>query len=275
LRKKQLFAGLVASIASLLSATAAGAETTTVGATLPGTVAGGVTNCGYAKGCGALSLYVPDPAVGAVAPGDGVVTRWRVQGAAGGTYSLAVLHDNRDGFYTVTATGPPVIPAGEGLETFPVNLPIKAGEHLELSFGTGVKFPLVIGQSAISIFETTSTAGATITPTEENSTTVLGIAAIPAYNADIETPTIGPATIKEIITKTVEVKAPTETHCVVPKLINKKLAAAKKALIAAGCKVGFLIRKPGIEAAKAKVIQTQPKPGAQLPVGTTVSLKLG
>jgi hypothetical protein len=275
LRKTRLVAVFIAIFASLLSATAAGAETTTVGATLPGTVAGGPVNCGYANGCGALTLYVPDPAVAAVAPGDGVVTRWRVQDAAGGAYSLAVLHDNGDGSFTVTATSPLVTPAGVGLETFPVDLTIKAGEHLELSFGTGAQFPLVTGQSALSIFETTSTAGATIIPGEENSRTVLSFAAVPAYNADIETPTIGPTTIKEVITKTVEMKVPAETLCVVPKLTHRKLAAAKKALKAAGCKVGFLIRKPGVKAAKAKVVQTQPKPGTQLPAGTPVSLKLG
>jgi hypothetical protein len=275
LRKTRLVAVFIAIIASLLSATAAGAETTTVGATLPGTVTGGVTNCSYVNGCGALTLYAPGPAVGAVAPGDGVVTRWRLQDARGGAYSLAVLHDNGDGSYTVTATSPLVTPAGEGLETFPVDLPIKAGEHLELSFGTGAQFPLVTGQSALSIFETTSATGATITPGEEKGRTVLSFAAVPAYNADIETPTIEPTATKEVITKTVEVRAPTETHCVVPKLTHLSLSAAKKALKKARCKVGFLIRKPGEKAAKAKVIRTVPKTGAQLPAGTPVSLKLG
>jgi hypothetical protein len=279
LRKRHLVAVLVAVVASLLSATAAGAQTTTVGAALPGTAVGGATTCSYPTGCGALTLFAIGPAVGAVAPYDGTVTQWRLQDAGSGDYSLAVLHDNADGSYTVTAISPPATPAGEGLETFPVDLPIKSGEHLELSFGTGVRFPLVAGQSALSIFETSSAIGATVAPGEEKGKTVLSLAAIPAYNADIEAPSIEPTTIKEVITKTVEVKVPTEApkeaHCVVPKLTHKKLAAAKKALKAAGCKVGFLIRKHGVKAADAKVIRTLPKPGARLPAGTPVSLKLG
>jgi hypothetical protein len=69
--------------------------------------------------------------------------------------------------------------------------------------------------------------------------------------------------------------APLAPTCTVPKLVGKRLKAAKKRIRAADCKVGHVGRKKGVTARSGKVVRQRPKPGAVLPAGSKVSLKLG
>jgi beta-lactam-binding protein with PASTA domain len=57
----------------------------------------------------------------------------------------------------------------------------------------------------------------------------------------------------------------------VPKLAGKKLAAAKKSLKAAGCKVGKIKSKKS-KKKKGRVIAQGRKAGSKLPAGATVPL---
>jgi IPT/TIG domain-containing protein/PASTA domain-containing protein len=66
----------------------------------------------------------------------------------------------------------------------------------------------------------------------------------------------------------------TYTACVVPKLKQKKVKAARKALRRAGCKLGKVKRSP--KAGKgAKVIKQSAKPRTVLPPGSKVNVTLG
>ena len=61
--------------------------------------------------------------------------------------------------------------------------------------------------------------------------------------------------------------------CVVPKVVGKTLAAAKKALIAAYCGVGK-ITKVSSKLKKGRVVAQKPKPGKHLKNGAKVALKV-
>jgi hypothetical protein len=65
------------------------------------------------------------------------------------------------------------------------------------------------------------------------------------------------------------------SRCIVPKLIGGKLAAAKKKMKAAGCKIGKVKKKKGVEVKSAKVVHQSVKPGTSLPAGASVRLTLG
>lgn len=65
------------------------------------------------------------------------------------------------------------------------------------------------------------------------------------------------------------------SQCTVPKLIGGKLAAAKKKMKAAGCKIGKVKKKKGVEVKSAKVVHQSVKPGTSLPAGGSVNLTLG
>jgi len=65
------------------------------------------------------------------------------------------------------------------------------------------------------------------------------------------------------------------SQCTVPKLIGGKLAAATKKLKAAGCKIGKVKKKKGVEVKSAKVVHQSVKAGTSLPAGASVKLTLG
>ncbi|MDX6627654.1 MAG: trimeric autotransporter adhesin [Solirubrobacterales bacterium] len=67
----------------------------------------------------------------------------------------------------------------------------------------------------------------------------------------------------------------TYTACLVPRLKDKKLKAAKKKLRKAGCKVGVVKRKKGVTAKAGEVVKQSRNPGGSLPPGTKVNITLG
>ena len=66
----------------------------------------------------------------------------------------------------------------------------------------------------------------------------------------------------------------TQAHCLVPRLIGKKLKAAKKKLTAADCKLGTVTRKNGATANTGRVKRQSPKAGTLVPTGTSVKVTL-
>lgn len=67
---------------------------------------------------------------------------------------------------------------------------------------------------------------------------------------------------------------PPPSHCVVPKLTGKKLAAAKKALATAKCKLGAVKTLGGATVKSGKVSKQGAKPGTKLAVGAKVAVTL-
>jgi Tol biopolymer transport system component len=62
------------------------------------------------------------------------------------------------------------------------------------------------------------------------------------------------------------------TKCVVPKVVGKTLAAAKKLLTKAHCKTGKVTRVKSAKVAKGKVVSAKPKAGTSKPSGAAVAL---
>lgn len=272
MKKKHLAIAAMAIVGSLLFAAAASASTTTIGATLPATPAGEALECPpeTIEGCGVV-------AGDAVSPVSGEVTGWRMQGAgAGAGYALDVVRLDNEEELTITAASAPVTSTGPELQMFSTALPIAAGEYLAVITPEGGSVPLLEEEAPTALF-----FGGPVGSNAELITPLQPFAKV-GLSADIEVPDVTPpapekevVTKMEVVTKTVEVPAKPGPQCKVPKLTGKTLAAAKKSLKAARCKVGFVIRPRGAKGARAKVKRTVPKPGTSLPAGTPVSIKLG
>jgi hypothetical protein len=63
--------------------------------------------------------------------------------------------------------------------------------------------------------------------------------------------------------------------CVVPKVVGKPLANAKKAIVAAHCAVGNVSKKHSSKKKKGRVLAQSPKPGKKLANGARVKLTVG
>jgi hypothetical protein len=97
----------------------------------------------------------------------------------------------------------------------------------------------------------------------------VGVDAVSVTNQTLAAPVVTPAP-----TPAPAPVAPVPT-CKVPKLMGKKLKAAKKAIRAADCKVGTVTKKKGVTAKTGKVVRQSPKVGTSKAAGSKVSFKLG
>ena len=77
----------------------------------------------------------------------------------------------------------------------------------------------------------------------------------------------GPAT-------TTTTTTPAGTRCVVPKVVGKTLANAKKLLTKAHCKTGKVTRVHSAKVKTGVVVSAKPKPGRSLAAGTAVALSV-
>lgn len=73
----------------------------------------------------------------------------------------------------------------------------------------------------------------------------------------------------------VPVATVTSRTCKVPNLRNRGIAAARRAIRAAGCTVGKVTRRRGAKAGAARVRSQGPKAGSTVPGGTAVKIRLG
>jgi hypothetical protein len=126
-------AGLVALLSALtLSSPAAGAPVT-VGANVED------TSNTFAVGCSPACTFqdVADTPVQTMqSPCTGVVTRWRVNAAAGATFKLRIIRDNGVGTFTSTASSADQTTSGAGIAVFPASIPISAGEYIGVDLQT-------------------------------------------------------------------------------------------------------------------------------------------
>jgi hypothetical protein len=230
------------------------------------------------------------PASAMVAEADGTVTRWRVLDAtAVPGYSVNVVHEYPGGIWTVTASSEEITPVESlGVQTFPTDLPIHAGEYVELNVPNGGRFVGVFGASRYSGFQPglalgeSRTANFLESPFPERgyeTPQVFG------YNADIEYPSLVPPVVPPTVAPTgssnssqaapVESAVGPTAQCVVPKVVGKKLRSAKRLLRKANCRIGLVSTKNGATAATGKVVRQAPNPGKTAPAHAPVSLKVG
>ena len=118
------FIAVVASIGTLLVATAAQASTITVGSVLPP----GSTPTEFKSVETFFNTALPEKGANLTSPVSGAIVRWRMQDPVGGPFYLRVLRPNGSGGYMAAGTSNPVTPAGSGLQTFTANLPVQAGD---------------------------------------------------------------------------------------------------------------------------------------------------
>jgi hypothetical protein len=126
MRRKRLTFAVVAlaSAWALLTAAGAGATTITVGSVLPpGSTAEEVKEVGTL-----FNTALPEKGSNLSSPVNGLMVRWRVQGAVGGPFTLRVLRPNGSGAYTAVGSSAPATPTSEGVQTFSASIPVKAGD---------------------------------------------------------------------------------------------------------------------------------------------------
>ena len=126
MRKKRLtFAvAALASAWALLTAASAGATTITVGSVLPP----GATPEEFKEVGTLFNMGLPEKGSNLSSPVNGLIVRWRVQGAVGGPFTLRVLRPNGQGAYTAVGSSGPATPSSEAVQTFSASIPVKAGD---------------------------------------------------------------------------------------------------------------------------------------------------
>jgi len=114
----------LSSVVGLLGAASALASTITVGSVLPA----GWASTEFKQAQTFFNTALPEKGVNLTSPVDGAIVRWRVLGAEGGPLYLRVLHATGTGAYSASGTSNPATPSSPELQTFPANLPVKAGD---------------------------------------------------------------------------------------------------------------------------------------------------
>jgi PASTA domain/IPT/TIG domain len=162
-RKRLTFAvAALASAWALLTAAGAGATTITVGSVLPP----GSTPEEFKEVSTLFNTGLPEKGANLSTPVNGLIVRWRVQGAVGGPFTLRVLRPNGNGAYTAVGSSSPATPSGEGVQTFPANIQVKAGDLIGVDPTNPtdkIGVATVAGAGFASLFPT-PLEGATVAP---------------------------------------------------------------------------------------------------------------
>ena len=162
-RKRLTFAvAALASAWALLTAAGAGATTITVGSVLPP----GSTPEEFKEVQTLFNTALPEKGANLGSPVNGLIVRWRVQGAVGGPFTLRVLRPNGQGAYTAVGSSAPATPASEAVQTFAANIPVKAGDLIGIDSTNPtdkVGVATVAGAGFASLFPT-PLEGATVAP---------------------------------------------------------------------------------------------------------------
>lgn len=152
----------LASAWALLTAAGAGATTITVGSVLPP----GSTPEEFKEVQTLFNSALPEKGSNLSSPVNGLVVRWRVQGAVGGPFTLRVLRPNGAGAYTAVGASAPATPSGEGVQTFPANIQVKSGDLIGVDPTNAtdkIGVATVAGAGFASLFPT-PLEGATVGP---------------------------------------------------------------------------------------------------------------
>jgi peptide/nickel transport system substrate-binding protein len=143
--------------------------------------------------------------------------------------------------------------------------------------GSGVAgYSYVWSQSATTVPATRANAGAgstgTTSPALADGSWYLHLRTVDALGHWSSTTAIGPFVIQHATTSP---PPPAKKHCVVPKVVGLKLAAAKKKIARAHCRVGKISHKAAPKAKRGRVLKQRPRHGARLAVGTRIKLTVG
>jgi hypothetical protein len=166
----------------LLAPSAAQARTITVGSPLQGSFSVSLTF--LAPSVTVSNTVLGDPTANVVSPVDGVVVRWRlVPQAAADAYALRVLHPEGGKSFVGAGTSISQVASTTAIQTFPTNLPIKAGDAIginSLKNSPTMRAATVVGGSQIYWNPALPDGGLPLTPTSFASSIEVG------FNADVQ-----------------------------------------------------------------------------------------
>jgi PASTA domain len=215
-----------------------------------------------------------------VVPQAGVLTSWSTAAGPGigQAVSLKVYRPLGGTIYSVIGQDGPRSLVPSVLNTFPIDIPVQAGDVIGLNDGEAVivhdacnfETPSLgdvvgglLGNAAAGSqlnFEASDTRGEVRVNVSAN------LQPAPAIVATPTVPTSGPPTSGR--------PSVPASRCVVPRLGAKKLAAAKTALKKADCKLGRVTKLKGATAKAGLVVSQNPQTGKKLAAGAKVAVKL-
>jgi len=320
---------LLLTLAISLVATSSASAEVVVGQVAPGTPA---VTCEESAGFDEVQTAVSS-GTSYVIPSSGVLTSWSTNAATGDGQSqgFKVFRPSGSNFLVVAEDAPRALTGGT-INTFPVSIPVQAGDVIGLVYvgGTQTACALFTG-SASDVFafregsvapggtfepEATETEwrlnvsatvlpppaisgispasgsvkGASVVIAGSNFAHVSGVSfgSMPAAAITVDSEGQITATAPAVsaiasVPVTVTTAAGTATSpqpftyegCVVPKLVGKKLKAAKKKIRKADCKLGKIKKRGDATAKTGKIVKQKPKPGKLLAPGAKLSIVLG
>jgi hypothetical protein len=218
-------------------------------------------------------------------PVTGTLTSWSTDAGPGaGQYlSMKVYSLVGKDLYKVVAEDGPRALTPSTLDTFPIDIPVEAGDVIGLNDHEAPTAPDACawvtpsGEDVVGGRLGDQPAGTELTfpPSDTEPERRINISANlvttlvevpPVLNP---TPSAGPGP-----TAGPPSAGPPAPQCLVPRLGAKKLKAARKALKAADCRLGRVTRSGGASAGTSVVASQNPQTGKKLPAGTKVAVKL-
>jgi hypothetical protein len=192
----------------------------------------------------ATNTGLPEPGALIASPANGTVVSWKVTGASGGPFRLRIVRPFGAGTYTGAGTSAAGAITGGGVLTFPTSLRIQKGDLVGVdpsSDGDQIGAqPLLPGSEVIFFASSLANDGPGVSPVFR-----------------------GP--------EEVGLSAQVLLNCVVPKVKGKKIKAARRALVAAGCDARPTIKRKR----KGKRVRKQnPAAGKEIPSDRSVVLKV-
>jgi hypothetical protein len=217
-----------------------------------------------------------------VVPQAGTLTSWSTAAGpgAGQAVSLKVYRPVSGTTYSVVGQDGPRALTPSVLDTFPIDIPVQAGDVIGLNDGEAV-----IVNDACQFYTASlgDVVGGLLGDSADGSllnfeaSDIRGGARI-NVSANLQpTPPIVVTPVAPIsstpVTGATTPSAPVY-QCLVPRLGAKKLAAARKALKRADCKLGRVTKLKGAMAKSGLVVSQNPQSGKKLAAGSKVAIKL-
>jgi hypothetical protein len=217
-----------------------------------------------------------------VVPQAGTLTSWSTAAGpgAGQAVSLKVYRPVSGTTYSVVGQDGPRALTPSVLDTFPIDIPVQAGDVIGLNDGEATivndacQFYTASLGDVVGGLLGDATAGSSL---DFEASDTRGEARI-NVSANLQpTPPIVVTPVVPIsstpITSATTPSAPAP-QCLVPRLGAKKLAAARKALKSADCKLGRVTKLKGATAKSGLVVSQNPQSGKKLAAGSKVAIKL-
>ena len=217
-----------------------------------------------------------------VVPQAGTLTSWSTAAGpgAGQAVSLKVYRPVSGTIYSVVGQDGPRALTPSVLDTFPIDIPVQAGDVIGLNDGEAA-----IVHDACQFY--TASLGDVVAglPGDTADGSQLNFeASVTRGGARINVSANLQPTPPIVVTPVVPISSSPITgattpsapvpQCLVPRLGAKKLAAARKALKSADCKLGRVTKLKGATAKSGLVVSQNPQSGKKLTAGSKVAIKL-